>query len=162
MVIVAVGKMVGMECDVVAEEEKKLKPVKWIGIFCLIIYIFLLSEVTCPFFLSNPNPASEPPAISNLRAIVASEVAYAATNGHYAGSFEELTSATPPYLEGNWDHPKSGYLFTVKGEGDKFTVHAAPAPPGLDGTIWYFGDETGVIRRSEDGSANAQSPVLYE
>jgi len=106
--------------------------------------------------------SNESHAISNLRAICGAQVAFHGANGHYAQSFAELTTATPPFLDGDWSDPRSGYSFVMGGGGENFTCIAVPAVYIKTGNRAFFVDSTGVIRWADPGPADAGSRVLGE
>ncbi len=106
--------------------------------------------------------ANHQSAISTIRNIITSQITYSATmgEGYYAldlsilakaGLFaEDLASTGEQY----------GYRFTMQGEGMQFTVNADPIISGETGERHFFGNESGVIRWSTEGPANAESSSL--
>lgn len=102
---------------------------------------------------------SESSAIDTLHAISVAQQAFHNAHGQYASSFDELTSATPPFLNGNWRDPKSGYEFILSGDGSHFRLKARPVNPAKPGARRFYMDETDVIR-SGGGDARATSPPI--
>ena len=91
------------------------------------------------------------------------EIAYNAAKERYAGTFADLLGA-PPFLEGNWDQVKQGYVFTlaVVDPISDFQCHASPDVPNQTGTRYFFIDASGVIRQNEGGPADATSAPIGE
>jgi hypothetical protein len=124
----------------------------------------------------NRIAANESRAASSLRTIDLSNQSYAEKHPQqgYARNLSEL--AGHPNAGGGEDAlidavlasgQKGGYKFTyssqnTKGDGkiDAFQVTADPLVPGKTGKHHFFVDQTGVIRMSYDGPANASSVAL--
>ena len=100
--------------------------------------------------------ANEQAARDDLCEVVQAQQAYAEDNGVYAGSFDDLTSAEPPYLEGDWDGVRDGYVFTLAVSGSSsYSVNANPSEAGVTGVTYYYVDETGVMRQNLEAAASA-------
>lgn len=108
-------------------------------------------------------------AVVCLRTIVGAEVAYHAMSGRYAQCFEEMTEATPAFL----DRDNKRYTWPVV-EGCRFTfmpvadpkvmfiVIAEPEDPKTAGTRWLLTDASGVIRWSDTADIGPDSPPIGE
>ena len=143
----------------------------------LAIAAFLFAFVTTE--PGNREAANASFAASSLRTICSSNEAYA--NDHpqqgYAPNLRDL-AGDPRAANGNDPHwvidpallasgQRYGYKFTyqaqsTKGDGknDAFQVTADPLVPGKTGNRHFFVDQTGVLRLSKDGPADASSDVL--
>ena len=55
---------------------------------------------------------------------------------------------------------KQGYNFSVSGDQDNFNASAVPSKPNVTGSRYFFLDQNGVIRASNDGPADMSSPAL--
>ena len=80
----------------------------------------------------------------------------------YAGVFDDLTTATPPFLMGDWSGVRSGYRFTLAGGGTGFTCNADPEIMGATGSQGYFVDASGVIRYAPGAPAGPADPPVGE
>ena len=133
-----------------------------IELMIVVAIIAIIAAIAIPSLLRSRMQSNESAAIGNLRAIVGAQVAFAASNFAYGVDFAALTTATPPYLEGNtWGTaPKSGYNYTLVGAGSGFTSTADPVAFGQDGEKGFFTNETGVIRYAVGVTAGpADTPI---
>lgn len=104
--------------------------------------------------------SNESAAIGNLRTLVGAEVAYHAAHGQYTADFADLTGANPPFLDGDWSVPRSGYNFILGGDANNFTANANAVVYGNTGGKGFFTDSSGVIRYEEGADANASSKII--
>ncbi len=133
-----------------------------IELMIVVAIIAIIAAIAIPNLLRSRLQSNESAAISNLKAIVGAEVAYNSANGQYTGDFNDLTSATPPFLEGNWGGIKQGYTFTLAGGGDNFICNADPSEPGVSGNRYFYTDASGVIRFNTGGAAGPGDPPIGE
>jgi hypothetical protein len=125
--------------------------------------------------ISHPITQSEQSAaIGNLRTVLGAELNYRSKKGKFV-TFEELTDAIPPFLDGRWkDTVKNGYLISLQvGEdGQSFKATAITAIKGRRERTGiftsvpmrsFFLDESGVIRWAVgEGVANENSTPIGE
>ena len=143
--------------------KKSNKGFTLIELMIVVAIIAIIAAIAIPNLLRSRMQSNESSAIGNLRTIVGSQVAYHAANYEYAASFADLTGATPPFLDGNWDGvTKSGYIFTPGGDASNFTANADPEAPGVTGNKGFFTDASGVIRFEATGAATAASNPIGE
>ena len=133
-----------------------------IELMIVVAIIAIIAAIAIPNLLRSRIQSNESAAISNLRAINTAEVAFHSANNNYTASFDDLTTATPPYLDGDWAATKSGYDFTLGGDANNFTANADPAEEGTTGNRYFFTDASGVIRWAEGGAATADSTPIGE
>jgi hypothetical protein len=104
-------------------------------------------------------------AIGNLRTIDAAQTAFHSAHGRYATSFDDLTSATPPYLDGDWRAPRSQYLFTLSGDGQNYVVRAEPAGnlTGSKTALYFYTDASSVVssRRGAPADPNDHGDEVF-
>lgn len=127
-----------------------------------------------------PLPANESSAVGSLRTLYSANIAYAKDHPEdgYPKKLNDLSWRSDkleqhndpewvvdPVLAGG---VKTGYRFAYtprssKGDGkvDAYEVSADPLEPGKYGKRHFFLNETGVIRVSETGPANASDPALH-
>lgn len=133
-----------------------------IELMIVVAIIAIIAAIAIPNLLRSRLQSNESSAISNLRAIGGAEVAYHAANTAYALDFASLTTATPPFLDGDWAGAKNGYLFVIGGDANCYTVNANPEVPGTTGNRYFFTDCSGVIRYNTAGAADATSTPIGE
>ena len=95
--------------------------------------------------------ATESIAVGNIRTILGAENAFFSSNGRY-GSFKDLTTATPPFLDGQWDVTKRGYDYsiTVTNDGKRFEVVGIPHKVAEGQHKGFWSSEEGGIRYTPD------------
>lgn len=133
-----------------------------IELMIVVAIIAIIAAIAIPNLLRSRMQSNESSAIGNLRTVNGAEVAFHSANSQYATTFDQLTTATPPYLDGNWAATKSGYDFTLGGAATNFTANADPNVAGTTGNRYFFVDASGVIRYSTAGAASAASTPLGE
>ena len=135
-----------------------------IELLIVVAIIFIMAAIAVPNLLQSKGAANEASAIASVRDIITAEFTYFSTSG--GGKYGDLTTLKTAKLIDNvlGSNTKDGYTFAVPtGDGatDNFTVTAVPTAPGKTGFRGFFGDATGVLRYSADGSApTASSPAL--
>jgi prepilin-type N-terminal cleavage/methylation domain-containing protein len=133
-----------------------------IELMIVVAIIAIIAAIAIPNLLRSRLQSNESAAISNLRAVVGAEVAYHGANYQYTGAFDDLTTATPPFLTGNWGVAKQGYTFALAGGGTNFTCTAAPEEVGVTGNKGFFTDASGVVRWNAGGAATAADNPIGE
>ncbi len=133
-----------------------------IELMIVVAIIAIIAAIAIPNLLRSRMQSNESASIGNLRTINGAEVAFHSANNQYAITFDELTTATPPFLDGNWAAAKSGYNFTLAGTVNNFAANADPVVVGTTGNRYFFVDASGVLRFSTTGSADASSTPLGE
>ena len=141
---------------------KKTAGFTLIELMIVVAIIAIIAAIAIPNLLRSRMQSNESAAIGNLRTINGSEVAFHSANNQYAVTFDELTTATPPFLDGNWAGMKSGYNFTLGGAVTNFSASGDPSTPGTTGNRYFFVDASGVIRYSTAGTADVSCTPLGE
>ena len=126
-----------------------------IELMIVVAILAIIMAIAVPNLLRSRVQSNESAAIQNLRTVVGAQVAYQATNYSFATTFEELTTADPSFLTGNWDPATGGYLYVLDGDGDSFAVNANAKSYGVTGNRGYFTDTSGVIRFTPMADADA-------
>ena len=133
-----------------------------IEVLVVIVIIGIIAAVTLPTLVRQKAAANEASAINSVRILITAQTTYyGGVGGSQFGSMASLTSAG--LIDGVvGSGTKAHYIFTVTPSGSlNFTIVAIPEAPGTTGIRGFFGDATGVIRYTTDGSApNASSPPL--
>lgn len=154
----------------------------WVTVLVVVLALLLIAFFLIPFIFS-PFHTHRSSVVGLLREIQTAEVTYASDYNHgYSAklSYLGLGSPTPhakpsstaaglmdPELAGSGNTSlKSGYRFVytpgpvVKGKIESYSVIASPEKPGVTGTIYYYTDQTGVIRQNTTAPAGASdSPI---
>lgn len=131
-----------------------------IEVMIVISIIAILAAIAIPNLLRSRIQSNESAAIQNLRTVMSAQTAYSATNYTFATSFADLTTATPSFLDGDWDPAHGGYLFVLGGDADAFTLNANAKEYGITGNHGFYTDSTGVIRFNVMGDADVSAPPI--
>jgi prepilin-type N-terminal cleavage/methylation domain-containing protein len=150
-----------------------------IELLIVVAIILIIAAIAIPNFLRSRVAANQASAIESLRVISTAEASYSST---YGGTFStSLAALAPPptgqqasstaaglldeVLAGGY---KSGYNFTytpslynaATNTWNGYTLNANPAIYGQTGGIYYFTDQSFVIRaNSTVTAASTDSPV---
>lgn len=135
-----------------------------IELMIVVAIIAIIAAIAIPNLLRSRMQSNESATIGNLRTIAAAQVTFHSANNRYAASFDELTTATPPFLDGNWAGVKSGYTIVLadQNNGACFTATATPSVQDTTGSRGFFTDCSGVLRWAAGGTADAASTPLGE
>ena len=138
-----------------------------------VIPILIIAAIAIPNLLRAKLAANEASAVGSLRTLNTACVAYGTKYQSFPPALSNLRpSATPNANAGNLIDDtlaagqNSGYRFTYQpgpsqgGAVQSYEMHADPLNPGVTGTRTFFSDQSGVIRFSSGGPANADSPSL--
>ncbi|NLV42309.1 MAG: prepilin-type N-terminal cleavage/methylation domain-containing protein [Candidatus Hydrogenedentes bacterium] len=134
-----------------------------IELMIVVAIIAIIAAIAIPNLMRSRIQANEASAIYNLRAVVSAQGGYFSANSRYATEFEELTTATPPFLNGDWGTTqRSGYSFTLEGEEANYTSHANATTYGVTGVRGFFVDSSGIIRANQGADADVGSPPISD
>jgi len=133
-----------------------------IELMIVVAIIAIIAAIAIPNLLRSRMQSNESAAIGNLRTISGAQVAHHSANNTYATTFDELTTATPPFLDGDWTATKQGYDFTMGGTADCFTANSDPSTVGTTGNRQFFTDCSGVIRYAVGAAADDTSTPIGE
>ncbi len=123
--------------------------------------IAILVAIGIPNLMRSRLQANEASTIQNMRAITSGQTAYHASNGEFATSMEDLTNATPPFVDHDFlQEPLNGYLYEFGGDEINYTLNADAAQWGVTGNRGFFTDASGVIRYNYGGRADDESTPL--
>lgn len=131
-----------------------------IELMIVVAIIAIIAAIAIPNLLRSRMQSNEAAAVGNLRTILGAETAYHGANFVYTATFDDLTTAVPPYLDGDWTTPKSGYNFVLGGDASNFTANANATTYGVTGGRGFFTDASGVIRFEVGADATSGSEVL--
>jgi prepilin-type N-terminal cleavage/methylation domain-containing protein len=152
-----------------------------IELLIVVAIILIIVAIAIPSFLRSRIAANQASAIESLRLLSTAEVSYTTTYGtgfsttlQYLGppSGSDPVSSTAAglvdsILAGGF---KSGYTFVytatlynaTSNTWNGFNVLANPAAPGQTGGVWYFIDQTGVIRGNSTTTAGSSDIAVAD
>ncbi len=148
-----------------------------IELLIVVAIILVIAAIAIPSFLRSRIAANQSSAVASLRTLNTAEVTYSIT---YATGFSaNLATLGPPPGGGNptstaaglldsvlTQGSKSGYIFTYSpgladttGRINSYTLNASPASSST-GTIFYYSDQSGVIRQNATTTAGSTDSPL--
>jgi type IV pilus assembly protein PilA len=143
----------------------------------IIPFILIIAAIAIPNLLRSKMAANEAAAVGSLRTINIACVVYSTNYGGFPASISALggmgsgaaPSASSAQLIDNALERgmKEGFLYSYSA-GDKdasgniigYSVTANPMTAGVTGSRYFFTDQSGVIRASTTGPADANSPPI--
>jgi type IV pilus assembly protein PilA len=144
-----------------------------IELLIVVTIILIIAAFTIPKLTKSTIPAHEASAIASIKAINESEMIYASSHPDvgFTPDLAMLGGTAQSGGERTIDDTlangrKSGYTFTytpgekVNGAIRSYTITAVPDQVGTTGQRRFFSDETGEIRQSSSGVADASSAEL--
>lgn len=144
-----------------------------IELLIVIVIIAIVAAIAIPNLMRSRLSANESAAISTMRTISGSEVAFknsmvadadADGQGDY-GSLPQLGATTPPFIDSvlAGAGTQDGYGFTATPDADAdagYEANGNPTQPGKTGQRHFFVNEAGVILFNPTGPAgSADAPV---
>lgn len=126
-----------------------------IELMIVVAIIAIIAAIAIPNLLRSRLQSNEAGAIGNLRTINGAETAFHSANSQYAQTFDGLTTATPPFLDGtsaSWTAAtgKQGYVYTLAagatGGTQNYAANARPVTFGTTGNRSFFTQADGVVR----------------
>jgi type IV pilus assembly protein PilA len=126
----------------------------------MLILAGVIAAIAIPNFIAARRAATEATVVTALRHVVSGCEEYAATEGQYPESLEDLVQGR--LVNPGLIAPEQGYTYRyerrARPEDAGYTVIAAPDTSRSGLNRWFYVDETGVIRRSDSADVGPQSP----
>jgi len=121
-----------------------------VEIMIVVAIIALLAAIAIPNLLRARMSANEALATSTIRTLsTASETYSTANNGSYPTDQASLTSATPPYMSGDYcDQTISGYSYTCTMDASSYSFEAEPSNFGVSGNTTFTITTGGILTES--------------
>ena len=129
----------------------------------VVTVIAVAAAISIPRFLEARKLSWETSAIGYLKAINMAQQQYVTRKGVYCDSDERLVEEgmIPGSSTVVGENDMGGYTFVVNSFGDVYwSGYAVPLEPGQTGDRYFFIDASGVLRFSEDGIPDENSPPL--
>jgi type II secretory pathway pseudopilin PulG len=145
-----------------------------IKLLIAVAIILIIAAIALPGLFHSKIAADEASALSSLRILNASCASYRMLYGGYPQSLSNLGPGNPPSSASAdlidavlASGAKSGYVFAytagaagVSGNVLSYSLTANPVTPGVTGRRGFFTDQSGVIRATRSGAANASSTPI--
>jgi type IV pilus assembly protein PilA len=148
-----------------------------IELLIVVTIILIIAAIAIPNLVRNKIQANETAAVGSLRALTESALLYSNTYGGFPHALSDLgpapggsgaSSASADLIDSVLASGiKSGYRFvytagTTDPSGNvlSYTITATPVAPGSTGQRSFFTDQSGTIRNTSSGNADATSPPL--
>ncbi len=154
--------------------QKDSRGFSWLELILVVLIIVLVLAITLPSLTKSRAQLNQIEAVRSLRRLTAAEATYAgAYNKGYAPTLSSLgppPNAVPTASAAGLvdttiaSGAHEGYKFVyTPGPADangKITSYAVTASPQTTGSIFYFTDQSGIIRMNASSTASAaDSPV---
>lgn len=132
-----------------------------VEIMIVVAIIVLLAAISIPGLLRSRMNANEAAAIASVKTISWATTTYRAGNPAFPTDLSVLVNVSPAYVDGVLGSgTKQGYGFVLSSSADTFNLSASPLEPNVTGVRSFFVDESGVIRASSLGTADATSTAI--
>lgn len=149
-----------------------------IELLIVVAIILIIAAIAIPDFMRSKMAANQAAAIQSLRVIDSAEVMYNSNyQKGYSSSLQDLKAPTggalPSFTAAALidntlaSGVKSGYRFTyvpsspdAQGYYQGYTVTADPVTPGTTGGVYYFTDQSYVIRFNNTRTATSTDQAL--
>ena len=154
-----------------------MRPRKWqrgfsvVELVVLVAILLVIAAIAIPNLLHSNLSGNESSGVASLRALNAACANYSMLYGGYPRSLSNLgpgdaaNSTSAALIDAALaSGTKSGYVFIytpgaagISGNVLSYGITANPATPGSTGQRRFFTDQSGVIRASKHGAADASS-----
>lgn len=149
-----------------------------IELLIVVAIILIIAAIAIPDFMKSKMAADQASAVQSLRVINSAEVMYASNYGQgYSSTLQDLKAPTGSTLPSPTAAAlidsilgsglKSGYRFVyiataqdAQSHYQGYTINADPISPGTTGEVYYYTDQTYVIRfNNTQPASSTDQPV---
>jgi type IV pilus assembly protein PilA len=147
----------------------KQKGFSLIELLIVVAIILIIAAIAIPNLLRSKIAANQASAVASLRTLNTSAVLYSTNYQLYPASLANFgtsgaaSSASADLIDSVLaTGVKSGYSFSWAGGGTTgaYTITAVPVTLNSTGTIYYYTNQSLVIRSSSTGAATSTSPAI--
>lgn len=132
-----------------------------VEIMIVVSIILMVSAISIPGLLRARMNANETSAVASLKTICWAATTYRGTNPAYPANLSDLSVAASAYVDAVLGSGlKQGYQFNLTGGTNTYSATAIPITPNITGVRTFFVDAAGIIRTSDNGTADASSTPI--
>lgn len=149
-----------------------------IELLIVVAIILIIAAIAIPDLIKSRMVANQASAVGSLRMLNTSEASYSSTYGTgYSGTIQNLAPPTGGALASGTaaglidevlaSGAKSGYTFIYtptmldsQGHFQGYTLNGNPTIPGLTGNVYYYTDQSFVIRQNNTQPASSSDLAL--
>ncbi len=134
-----------------------------VELMIVLAVIMILAAIAIPHFHEQLALTHETAAVEQIKTLHTMEAQYYAQFGRYAPTLADLgpppgAGLIPKSLA---DGKKSGYVFSVSGATDSYSIRATPETFGSSGRRTFYSDESHAIRQNWSSQpADLNSPEI--
>jgi type IV pilus assembly protein PilA len=156
---------------------RRQKGFSLIELLIVVTIILIISAIAIPSLMHSRMQANEAAAVVTLQTLNSSAIMYSNSYGGFPHSLSNLgpsgggpasSSAAADLIDSALaTGVRSGYKFTFTvvaadpaGNVNGYSITAVPVTPGSTGQKAYYTDQSGVVRVSNNGSADSSSPPI--
>jgi type IV pilus assembly protein PilA len=148
---------------------RKQKGFSLIELLIVVAIILIIAAIAIPNLIRSKIAANQASAVASLRTLNTSAVLFNTNYGLYPGALSSLAtngaaSSTAADMIDNVlsTGVKSGYAFSWSGGGatGSYAIYAAPVTLNSTGTVYYYTDQSLVIRSNPAGAATSGSLAI--
>lgn len=133
-----------------------------VEIMIVVAIIVVLLAISVPGILRQRMTANEAAAVTSLKTICWAAITYRTSHSSFPTTLTDLNSSDPVYIDSVLaSGTKQGYVFNLSGSTNYFNVTASPSIQNITGVRNFYADVSGVIRASDNGTAdNSSTPLV--